>query len=81
MTAQEVLHAEAILTRGVVDFEEADSHRAANVFNLTDRKRSTTLDCLIAASAMLQRARVATTNVADFQAFAAHGLSIEAVPV
>jgi predicted nucleic acid-binding protein len=81
MTAQEVLHAEAILTRGVVDFEEADSHRAANVFNLTDRKRSTTLDYMIAASAMLQRARVATTNVAEFQPFAAHGLRIEAVPM
>jgi predicted nucleic acid-binding protein len=51
------------------------------LFNLTERKRSTTLDCLIAASAMPQRARVATTNVADFQPLAAHGLRIEAVPV
>jgi predicted nucleic acid-binding protein len=81
LTAQEVLHAEAILTGGVVDFQKADSHRAADLFNLTERKRSTKLDCMIAASAMLHRARVATTNVVDFQPFSAHGLSIEAVPV
>ncbi len=65
----------------MVDFQKANPHRAANLFNLTERKRSTKLDCMIAAAAMLHRARVATTNVADFQAFAAHGLSIEAVPV
>ena len=81
VTAQEVLHAEAVLTGGVVDFEKADSHRAADLFNLTGRKRSMKLDCMIAASALIQRARIATTNGADFQPFAAHGLSIEAVPV
>jgi predicted nucleic acid-binding protein len=80
-TAQEVLYAEAVLTGGVADFAKTDSHRSADLFNLTGRKRTTKLDCMIAASALIQRARIATTNVGDFQPFAAHGLRIEVVPV
>lgn len=81
VTSHEVLYAEAVLTGGVVDFEKADSYRAADLFNLTGRKRAMKLDCMIAASALLQRARIATTNVSDFHPFAAHGLGVEAVPL
>ena len=69
--AQAVLHAEAILTGGVVDFEKANSHHAAELFNFTGRKHSMKLNCIIAASAMLHSAKIATTNVSDFHRFAA----------
>ena len=81
VTEEEILHAEAILTGGIADFEKQHSHRAADLFNLTGRKRAMKLDCMIAASALIQRARIATTNIADFQPFAPHGLAIEAVPI
>lgn len=81
VTNAEVTRAEAILTAGVVDFEKSDSHQAADLFNVTGRKRSMKLDCMIAATALINNARLATTNVTDFQAFAAHGLTIEPVSV
>ncbi|MEI7775511.1 MAG: PIN domain-containing protein [Verrucomicrobiota bacterium] len=81
VTAQDILHAEAILTGGVANFEKEHSHKAADLFNLTDRRRAMKLDCMIAASALLHRAKVATTNVTDFLPFVPHGLAIEAVPI
>jgi predicted nucleic acid-binding protein len=81
VTAQEVSRAEAILRGGVEDFEKLDSQRAADLFNAAGRKRAMKLDCMIAASALLHGARLATTNVSDFQAFVAQGLAIESVPV
>lgn len=79
VTAAEISRAEAVLLGGVADFEKNDSHRAADLFNLAGRKRAMKLDCMIAASALVNNARIATTNVSDFQAFVAHGLAIEAV--
>ena len=80
VTAQEISRAEAILRGGVEDFEKLDSQRSADLFNATGRKRAMKLDCMIAASATLHSARLATTNVGDFQAFVTQGLAIEPVP-
>lgn len=79
VTPAEISRAEAVLTGGVADFEKADSQQAADLFNLSGRKRAMKLDCMIAASALINNARLATTNVADFQAFVVHGLTIEPV--
>jgi predicted nucleic acid-binding protein len=79
VTSAEISHAGALLQGGVADFGKADSQRAADLFNLTGRKRAMKLDCMIAATALLKSARLATTNVADFQPFVSHGTVIEAV--
>ena len=79
VTTAEIGHAEALLLGGVADFEKAEAHRAADLFNLTGRKRAMKLDCMIAASALLGGAPLATTNVADFQPFLGQGMVIEAV--
>jgi len=63
VTSQDILHAEAILTGGVANFEKEHSHQAADLFNLTGRKRAIKLDCMIAASALLHRAKVATRTL------------------
>ena len=82
VTAEEIHQAEAVIQGGgVVAFEKADAHRAAELFNLTSRKRAMKLDCMIAAAALSHGARLATTNVSDFKPFVAHGLTIEAVTI
>ena len=55
-------------------FLAQDARRAAELFNLTGRRSRSLADCQIAAVALRVGARVATTNVADFGPFQAHGL-------
>ena len=79
ITAAEISRAESLLQGGIVGFEKNASHLAADLFNLTGRKRAMKLDCMIAASCLLNRVRIATTNVDDFSPFAPQGLAIEPV--
>jgi predicted nucleic acid-binding protein len=57
-----------------VPFLPSDAALAARLFNLTARRRGTLIDSMIAASAMRQRAALATSNLNDFRRFEAHGL-------
>jgi len=79
VTVQEIAHAEAVLQGGIVEFTRNESKGAADLFNLTGRKRSMKLDCMIAASALLAGARLATSNTGDFLPFVTCGLQVEAV--
>ncbi len=67
-----------ILARSFLTPPEAflvqDALKAAELFNRTGRRSRTLADCQIAAVALRLGARVATTNVADFAPFRAHGL-------
>ena len=51
-----------------------DALKAAELFNLTGRRSRSLADCQIAAVALRLGVHVATTNVADFAPFQAHGL-------
>lgn len=55
-------------------FLAQDARRAADLFNVTGRRSRSLADCQIAAVALRLGARLATTNVADFAPFQAHGL-------
>ena len=74
----QIATAREFLTAGCADFEEAHAERAADLFNRTGRVRRLKFDCLIAATALVAGADLATRNVVDFRPFAAHGLKFAA---
>ena len=65
-----------LLTGGIVPFDEATATFAGELFHLTGSKRRTRLDTMIAATAILAAAQLATTNPNDFTPFIPHGLKL-----
>ena len=65
--------ASAIIQR-VVPFGQAEAVCAAKLYNLAGRKREKRLDCMIAATAIISRAALATINHRDFTTFKTEGL-------
>ena len=63
----------------IVAVDDAIAERAATLFNLAGRKRSLRTDSLIAASALLADAELATYNADDFAPFREHGLTLLAL--
>jgi predicted nucleic acid-binding protein len=62
------------LSGGIPAFSETHAAEAARLFNAVGRIRSLRIDAMIAATALLANARLATSNQNDFRAFAPHGL-------
>jgi len=58
----------------LIPFGESHARLAAELFNEAGCRRSTRVDAMIAATAMVADAPLATNNAADFEAFAASGL-------
>jgi len=52
------------------------AEKAAELFNATGRRSKSYADCCIAATAINHGAALATSNLADFTPFAAHGLTL-----
>jgi predicted nucleic acid-binding protein len=69
----------ARLTLSRVPVTEAEATLAADLFNQTGRRRSSLPDCLIAATAMIAGAALATINIADFETMVPHGLTLEPI--
>lgn len=65
-----------LLSGGIVPFDEAAASLAGELFHLTGSRRRTRLDTMIAATAILSGADLATTNPADFDPFVPHGLKL-----
>jgi predicted nucleic acid-binding protein len=63
----------------IVPVEAAHVELAAQLFNETRRRRGSFADCLIAATAIVAGATLATTSVADFEAMRPHGLALEPI--
>lgn len=78
VTPVEVSRAEAVLQSRIVAFGRAEAVLAADLFNQTGRRRGSRFDCLIAATAILAQAEVATINQSDFKLFVPHGLKLAA---
>ena len=55
---------------------ETEAAQAAELFNASGRKRGTLPDCLIAATALLAGAALATGNSGDFRRFERAGLTL-----
>jgi predicted nucleic acid-binding protein len=62
----------------IIPLSEAHAQLTAELFNATGRGRSTRVDAMIAASAILADAPLATQNIADFEDFQAAGLAFVA---
>ena len=80
VTPTEISRAEAVLQSRIVPFGRSEAVLAAELFNKTGRRRGSRFDCLVAATAMVAQADVATVNQHDFQPFAAHGLRLAVPP-
>src|SRR4051812_40116805 len=65
----EIALVESIVESRIIPFEKAAAILAADLFNKTGRRRGSRFDCLIAATAILAQAEVATINESDFKAF------------
>jgi predicted nucleic acid-binding protein len=76
----EVSRVEAVLQSRIIPFGQKEAALAAELFNKTGRRRGSRFDSLIAATAIVAQAEIATVNQADFKVFAAHGLKLAAVP-
>lgn len=64
------------LRNQIADLNETIAERAALLFNGCGRKRALRTDCLIAATALLAEAELATFNASDFATFGAYGLKL-----
>lgn len=61
---------------GVIPVTEEVANKAGQLFDATGRRSRSLADCLIAATAISARAKLATNNRADFKPFLAHGLEL-----
>ena len=69
-----------ILSAGVSPFDEGCAGLAGKLYHLTSSHRRHRLDTMIAASAILTGADLATVNAADFAPFVPHGLNLLPFP-
>ena len=66
----------AFLSGGVAAFEEIQAAEAARLFNAIGRTRRLRTDTMIAATAIVAGASLATSNMEDFRVFIPHGLKL-----
>lgn len=60
----------------VTPFDVRAAERGAELFNAIGHHRRQRMDCLIAAAAIVEAARLFTLNVADFERFVPFGLEL-----
>ena len=58
-----------------VDFSSAHTEIAAHLFNQSGRRRGSQMDCMIAATAIAEKAPIATSDTRDFRRFETEGLT------
>jgi len=80
VTPLEVSRAGAVLQLRIVPFSQKEAALATDLFNKTGRWRGSRFDCLIAATALIAQAEVATVNQSDFKLFVPHGVKLAVVP-
>lgn len=79
VTSEGLLLVRRLLPGGIIPFEESHAREAARLFNAAGRARRLKFDSLIAATAILSGAELATANPEDFRPFVLHGLKLFAV--
>ena len=75
VTAPQVIAIRSFL-HDLVPFDEPQAAEAARLFNAAGRKRALRIDAMIAATAIVAGATLATNNRTDFNAFVPLGLKL-----
>jgi predicted nucleic acid-binding protein len=65
-----------VIEERIIPVGRDEAERAAQLFNLTGRKRALRYDCLIAAVAISASATLVTRNAADYRALVPYGLKL-----
>jgi len=65
-----------LILGGILPFERAQADLAGELFQKTNSRRKNRLDSMIAATAILAEAALATVNQADFKSFLPFGLKL-----
>lgn len=76
VSAREVELMSDVLSSRILHFGESEAAESARLFNTLGRPRRLRIDAMIAATAVLAGAPLATDNLEDFTAFVAHGLRL-----
>jgi predicted nucleic acid-binding protein len=76
VTEPQVNGIRAFLSGGISAFEELQATEAARLFNRIGRIRRLRIDAMIAATAVVAGASLATSNTEDFKVFLPHGLKL-----
>jgi len=77
VSANEIVLVESVIAGNVISFEKQTAILAAQLFNQGGRRRGSRFDCLIAATAILADAELATENKSDFTPFVPFGLKVK----
>ena len=77
VTAAQIAAIKALL-HDVVPFGEWHATEAARLFNTAGRKRALRVDAMVAATAIVSGATLATNNLSDFTPFISAGLKLTA---
>jgi predicted nucleic acid-binding protein len=80
VTPLEVSRAQSVLQSRIIPFGQPEAVTAAELFNKTGRRRGSRFDCLIAATAAVAQAEIATVNQSDFKPFTFHGVKLASPP-
>jgi predicted nucleic acid-binding protein len=75
-TEEEEHLAFALLKGGIYSFTQSEAQTAASGFRSMNKPRRLCVDAMIAASAIVAKAPLATNNRDDFAPFLAHGLEL-----
>jgi predicted nucleic acid-binding protein len=78
LSSDELLRVTRVLGVRIQPVHRSTAELAARLFNATGRRRSSTADCFIAATAIEQEAELLTADAADFAPMVALGLRLAA---
>jgi len=76
LDSDELLRVERVVGARIISITRATAELAARLFNATGRRRASTADCFVAASAIENNAELLTYNIEDFKPFTTFGLKL-----
>jgi predicted nucleic acid-binding protein len=76
VSEDDISRADEVVDGRILSLDRQTAEKAADLFRKTGSRRTSTADCLIAATAILSGATLLTANRDDFMRFEAYGLKL-----